>query len=79
MRTARYVRDATESEHTGRSLFAQTGVLVQRTSVPFVAHEGAREPGGVHTCDQRSRLSDLKRQFPMVDYSEVDSAVRNNV
>ena len=49
----------------------------QRTSVPFVAHEGAREPGGVHTCDQRWRLSDLKREFPFVDYSEVEPAVRS--
>jgi hypothetical protein len=51
---------------------------VQRTSVPFVAHEGAREPGGVHTCDKRLRLSDLKREFPMVDYSEINSAVRDH-
>lgn len=61
---------------TDHSSLPQMCVLVQRTSVPFVAHEGAREPGGVHTCDKRSRLSDLKREFPMIDYSEVDSAVR---
>ena len=24
-----------------------------------------------HTCDQRWRLSELKREFPVVDYSQV--------
>ena len=43
------------------------------TTTPFVAHEGCREPGGVHTCDQRWKLSDLKREFPRVDYTEVTS------
>ena len=30
----------------------------------------------MHTCDKRLKLSELKREFPMVDYSEVESAVR---
>eukprot|EP01047_Picozoa_sp_COSAG01_P075258 COSAG01_NODE_12842_length_1677_cov_3.245247_1_plen_294_part_00 len=42
------------------------------TTVPFVAHEGAREPGGVHTCDQRRPLSELQKEFPMIDYSLVE-------
>lgn len=42
-----------------------------QTIVPFVAHEGAREPGGVHTCDQRRPLSELQKEFPMIDYSLV--------
>ena len=43
------------------------------TTIPFVAHEGCREPGGVHTCDQRWKLSELKREFPLIDYAEVTS------
>jgi len=36
--------------------------------VPFVAHDGCHEIGGVHTCDRRRSLSELRRDFPAVDY-----------
>ena len=41
--------------------------------IPFVAHEMAREHIGVHTCDQRRSIDDIKFDFPSVDYSLIES------
>mmetsp|Transcript_43355 Transcript_43355/g.139319 ORF Transcript_43355/g.139319 Transcript_43355/m.139319 type:complete len:292 (-) Transcript_43355:64-939(-) len=41
---------------------------VADSRVHFVAHEGCHEIAGVHTCDRRRCLSELRREFPMVDY-----------
>lgn len=38
------------------------------TRVPFVAHEGCHEIAGVHICDRRRPLNDLRTDFPCVDY-----------
>lgn len=52
----------------------QTGLivfdhLINDESVPFIAHEMAREETGVHVCDKRRSVSRQKREFPMVDFS----------
>lgn len=39
------------------------------TTVPFVAHEGCREISGVHVCDRRRSVSELQKDFPMIDYA----------
>eukprot|EP00927_Polykrikos_kofoidii_P066443 TRINITY_DN62041_c0_g1_i1.p1 TRINITY_DN62041_c0_g1~~TRINITY_DN62041_c0_g1_i1.p1 ORF type:complete len:278 (-),score=44.28 TRINITY_DN62041_c0_g1_i1:167-1000(-) len=39
--------------------------------VPFVAHESCREIMGIHVCDRRRRLSDVRPEFTFVDYDEV--------
>ncbi|OQR92156.1 phosphoglycerate mutase family, partial [Thraustotheca clavata] len=52
----------------------QTGTTVfsdQIGKIPFVAMELCRETMGVHTCDKRSRISEMKSLFPMVDFSDI--------
>jgi broad specificity phosphatase PhoE len=54
----------------------QTGLLafdkhVAAGKLPVVAHEGAHEIGGKHTCDKRLSVTALKARFPAVDYSFV--------
>lgn len=44
------------------------------TAVPFVAHEGCHEIAGVHTCDRRRALTELRRDFPQVDYAQAGIA-----
>lgn len=39
------------------------------SKVPFLAHEGCREISGVHVCDKRQSATELRRDFPMVDYT----------
>lgn len=39
--------------------------------VPFLALEAAREQTGVHTCDARNALDDVRRDFPQLDFSEL--------
>lgn len=54
----------------------QTGVLVfedLRGKVPFLAHEMAREEYGVHKCDQRRPRSRQAAEFPMVDFSLLET------
>jgi broad specificity phosphatase PhoE len=43
------------------------------TKVPFVANELVRETNGKHTCDRRRETSEAARDFPMVDFSALDS------
>mmetsp|Transcript_34600 Transcript_34600/g.108687 ORF Transcript_34600/g.108687 Transcript_34600/m.108687 type:complete len:223 (-) Transcript_34600:146-814(-) len=45
-----------------------------RTKVPFVAHDGCHEIAGVHACDRRRSLTELRQDFPQVDYSQTDLA-----
>jgi broad specificity phosphatase PhoE len=54
----------------------QTGVLVFEHlagKVPFIAHEMIREENGVHLCDKRRPTSRQKQEFPMVDFSMLES------
>jgi broad specificity phosphatase PhoE len=54
----------------------QTGVLVFEHltgKVPFIAHEMIREENGVHLCDKRRPTSRQKHEFPMVDFSLLES------
>mmetsp|Transcript_76340 Transcript_76340/g.158994 ORF Transcript_76340/g.158994 Transcript_76340/m.158994 type:complete len:270 (-) Transcript_76340:133-942(-) len=46
--------------------------LVESKKVPFVAHEGCREIHGVHTCDQRRPISELRVDFPQIDYDQTN-------
>jgi broad specificity phosphatase PhoE len=53
-----------------------TGLLafeshVARGALSVVAHECAHEIAGKHTCDFRLSLSELKKMYPVVDYSHV--------
>jgi len=41
------------------------------TKVPFVAFESAREISGQHKCDKRRPLSEIKKEFPQVDFSNI--------
>lgn len=64
----------------------QTGVIIFQhlvdKDVPFVAHEMAREENGVHICDKRRPTSLQAQEFPMVDFSlletEEDVLFRND-
>jgi broad specificity phosphatase PhoE len=54
----------------------QTGVLVFEHltgKVPFLAHEMVREDFGVHQCDKRRPTSRQAHEFPMVDFSLLES------
>ena len=54
----------------------QTGVLVFEHlvgKVPFVAHEMVREENGVHLCDKRRPTTRQMHEFPMVDFSLLES------
>lgn len=55
----------------------QTGVIAFEhligTSVAFIAHEDVRECSGVHTCDKRRPKSRQVKEFPFVDFSEIES------
>jgi broad specificity phosphatase PhoE len=56
----------------------QTGLiafehLLDKEGIPFVAHEMVREETGVHVCDKRRPTSHQKREFPMVDFSLIES------
>eukprot|EP00568_Trieres_chinensis_P011937 CAMPEP_0183294152 /NCGR_PEP_ID=MMETSP0160_2-20130417/2592_1 /TAXON_ID=2839 ORGANISM="Odontella Sinensis, Strain Grunow 1884" /NCGR_SAMPLE_ID=MMETSP0160_2 /ASSEMBLY_ACC=CAM_ASM_000250 /LENGTH=291 /DNA_ID=CAMNT_0025455413 /DNA_START=141 /DNA_END=1016 /DNA_ORIENTATION=+ len=54
----------------------QTGVLAFEHlvgKIPFLAHEMVREENGVHVCDKRRPKSKQTREFPMVDFSLIDS------
>jgi len=64
----------------------QTGVIafehLLSKKVPFVAHEMVREENGVHVCDKRRPKSRQEAEFPMVDFSlletEEDVIFRND-
>ena len=47
--------------------------LLDDKSAPFIAHEDVRECSGVHTCDKRRPKSRQEKEFPMVDFSEIES------
>lgn len=53
----------------------QTGLLSFKhllgKDVPFIAHEGCREQTGVHKCDDRRDLEDLRFDFPMIDFRDI--------
>jgi broad specificity phosphatase PhoE len=54
----------------------QTGVLVFEHlvgKVPFLAHEMVREGHGVHKCDKRRSTSRQTAEFPMVDFSLLET------
>jgi len=44
----------------------------QHSSVPFVCHEGPREILGPNPCDKRRPLSELRADFPHVDFGLVE-------
>eukprot|EP00892_Ulva_mutabilis_P003495 jgi/Ulvmu1/1517/UM011_0247.1 len=48
-------------------------VGVGMPSVPVIAHELCRETLGVHPCDARRPISEIKQQFPGVDFSLIES------
>ena len=55
----------------------QTGIIVFESlrgqNVPFLAHEMAREETGVHMCDKRRPKSRQQAEFPMIDFSLLDT------
>ena len=54
----------------------QTGTIVfehLKGRIPFIAHEMAREENGVHVCDKRRPKSRQEQEFPMVDFSLLES------
>jgi broad specificity phosphatase PhoE len=54
----------------------QTGMLVFESlarKVPFLAHELVRELTGVHTCDRRRPRSQQANEFPLVDFSHIET------
>eukprot|EP00934_Nitzschia_sp_Nitz4_P008722 Nitzschia sp. Nitz4//scaffold55_size114948//87753//88688//NITZ4_003917-RA/size114948-snap-gene-0.191-mRNA-1//-1//CDS//3329554578//8712//frame0 len=54
----------------------QTGVIAfecLRGKAPFLAHEMIREENGVHLCDKRRPTSRQQAEFPMVDFSLLES------
>lgn len=55
----------------------QTGVIVFQhlvnTNVKFLAHEMVREENGVHVCDKRRATSLQQAEFPMVDFSLLET------
>jgi broad specificity phosphatase PhoE len=54
----------------------QTGTIVFEHlvgKVPFLAHEMTREESGVHCCDKRRPKSRQEKEFPMVDFSMIET------
>jgi broad specificity phosphatase PhoE len=54
----------------------QTGMLAfgeLAGKIPFVAHEMVRELTGVHTCDMRRPRSQQANEFPLVDFSQLET------
>jgi broad specificity phosphatase PhoE len=54
----------------------QTGTIVFEHlvgNVPFLAHELTREESGVHCCDKRRPKSRQEKEFPMVDFSMIET------
>ena len=54
----------------------QTGMLAFQElddSVPFIAHECVREETGVHMCDKRRPTSQQAKEFPRVDFSQLET------
>eukprot|EP00470_Lotharella_oceanica_P003933 CAMPEP_0170173780 /NCGR_PEP_ID=MMETSP0040_2-20121228/7050_1 /TAXON_ID=641309 /ORGANISM="Lotharella oceanica, Strain CCMP622" /LENGTH=275 /DNA_ID=CAMNT_0010415125 /DNA_START=150 /DNA_END=977 /DNA_ORIENTATION=+ len=55
----------------------QTGLIgfkhlvEEKSSVTFVAVTGAREQSGLHMCDKRRDLSDIKSEFPQVKFDRI--------
>jgi len=62
----------TRATQTALIAFAHLTEDGTKTKVPFLAHDGCHEIGGVHTCDRRRCLAELRREFPQVDYSWTD-------
>ena len=55
-----------------RSIETAMGAMGSRgPSVPFVCHEGPREILGPNPCDKRRPLSELRADFPHVDFALV--------
>ena len=50
---------------------ATTAMGTRGPSVPFVCHEGPREILGPNPCDKRRSLSELRADFPHVDFALV--------
>mmetsp|Transcript_10099 Transcript_10099/g.16321 ORF Transcript_10099/g.16321 Transcript_10099/m.16321 type:complete len:280 (+) Transcript_10099:107-946(+) len=42
-----------------------------QTKIPFIADRNARETAGLHMCDKRRSLKDIKAEFPFVDFSNI--------
>lgn len=66
------VSPMTRATHTAVLAFShllQDDASATSTRVPFLAHEACHEIGGVHTCDLRRPVSELRREFPVVDYT----------
>jgi broad specificity phosphatase PhoE len=54
----------------------QTGSIVFEHligTVPFLAHEMVREESGVHSCDKRRPKSRQEMEFPMIDFSFIET------
>mmetsp|Transcript_12825 Transcript_12825/g.23073 ORF Transcript_12825/g.23073 Transcript_12825/m.23073 type:complete len:180 (-) Transcript_12825:40-579(-) len=54
----------------------QTGSIVFEEligKVPFVAHEMVREGTGVHVCDKRRPKTRQEKEFPLIDFSLLES------
>lgn len=54
----------------------QTGMLVfehLKEKIPFIAHEMVREENGVHLCDKRRPKSRQIHEFPMIDFSLLET------
>lgn len=54
----------------------QTGSIVfenLRGKVPFLAHEMIREAHGIHLCDRRRPKSQQAAEFPMIDFSLLET------
>ena len=54
----------------------QTGAIVFEHllgTVPFLAHEMVREECGVHYCDKRRPKSRQEKEFPMIDFSLLET------
>jgi broad specificity phosphatase PhoE len=47
--------------------------LLNNPNVPWLAHEMAREENGVHLCDKRRPTSHQAREFPMFDFSLLET------
>jgi len=43
----------------------------QINKIPFIAQELCRETLGIHTCDKRSAITTLSKQFPQVDFNNI--------
>ncbi len=54
-----------------RTLMTAALAFDQREGTPWVAHEAVRERIGKNTCDKRRALTEIKQEYPSIDFAHL--------